>query len=45
MTREFGMADIRLMAYYLTIEVKQREEDIFYLPRKLCEGDTEEIQE
>ena len=29
MTREFDMTDIRLMAYYLGIEVKQKEEGIF----------------
>ena len=29
MIKEFEMTDIRLMAYYLIIEVKQKEEDIF----------------
>jgi len=28
-TREFEMTDIGLMSYYLRIEVKQMEEDIF----------------
>lgn len=29
MMREFEMTDIGLMAYYLSIEVKQKEEDVF----------------
>ena len=29
MVKEFEMTDIRLMAYYLSIEVKQKEDEIF----------------
>lgn len=42
--KEFEMADIGLMSYYLGIKVKQNEDEIF-ISTKICKGDAEENQD
>jgi Reverse transcriptase (RNA-dependent DNA polymerase) len=45
MMKEFEMTDLGLMKYFLGLEVKQHEKDIFCLTRSICEGDSKKIQD
>jgi hypothetical protein len=44
MMKEFKMIDLRLMKYFLGLEVKQHEKNIFVLTRSIYEEDSEKIQ-
>ena len=41
---EFEMKDLRIMHYFLGMEVWQNADEIFPWSRKVCSGDSEEIQ-
>jgi hypothetical protein len=45
MMKEFEMTDLRLMKYFLGLEVKQHKKDIFCLTRSICEGDSKNIRD
>jgi Reverse transcriptase (RNA-dependent DNA polymerase) len=44
MMKEFKMTDLRLMKYFLGLEVKQHEKNIFILTRSIYEEDSKKIQ-
>jgi hypothetical protein len=41
---EFEMKDLGMMHYFLGLEVWQKLDEIFLVPRKICCRDSEEIQ-
>ena len=45
MTREFEMTNLGLLKFFLGLEVKQEEMDMFYITGDICKGDLEEVQD